>query len=187
MTNFKLVKNRSNLIKLLLAATLIILAILFRVLPHPPNFTPLAAIAIFSGAIFSKKWAACLPLTAMIISDFIIGLHPLVWVTWGSFLVIAVASNRILQSIKLLKIVGTSLGASFFFFVTTNFGVWLQHQLYPASLAGLIDCYYNALPFFRNTLLGDLVFSAAIFGTYYVVCRYVLKNTASLKIAAAHR
>jgi hypothetical protein len=119
----------------------------------------------------------------MVASDLVIGLHPLVWVTWGSFLIIALASNRFLRKISPSRVFGASLGASVFFFVVTNFAVWVEGWLYPATTQGLINCYYNALPFFRNTLLGDLVFSAALFGTYALVYRLVFKGKSSLKIA----
>jgi hypothetical protein len=180
-----IIKNNEYVIKILLVGSLILLAIIFRLLPHPPNFTPIAALAIFGGAILPKKWALFLPLTAMIVSDLIIGMHSLIWVTWGSFLIIALASNRIINKIRPLTITGASLSASLFFFVATNLGVWLEGRLYPLNVSGLINCYYNAIPFFRNTLLGDLAYSTILFGAYFLVYRYAIKGKGSLKLSVA--
>lgn len=179
--------NRYKLLRILLASCLIIFAIIFRLLPHLPNFTPIAAIAIFSGAILPKKWAYSLPITAMIASDLIIGLHSLIWLTWGSFLIIAIASNRYFGKIRVVNVLAASLGSSVFFFLVTNLGVWLEGRLYPLTAGGLFGCYYNAIPFFRNTLLGDLVFSTVLFGAYFIVCRYTVRRnhnpqTASFKL-----
>jgi hypothetical protein len=176
--------NQDAIVKLLLAAGLIILAIIFRLLPHPANFAPVAAVAIFGSAILPKKWALSLPLVIMVSSDLIIGFHSLIWVTWGSFLMIAIFSSKYLRQIRLLNVVGTSLAASLFFFLATNFGVWCEGRLYPLTFNGFINCYYNALPFFRNTLLGDLAFCGLLFGAYVLVYRYVLKGQGSLKIAS---
>jgi hypothetical protein len=90
-----------------------------------------------------------------------------------------------MNKIRPMGVLGASLGASLFFFIATNFGVWLEGRLYPLTAEGLVSCYYNAIPFFRNTLLGDLVFSAVLFGVYVLVYRYALKGRGSLKMATA--
>jgi hypothetical protein len=165
----KLVKMESikeNKVSILLAIVLVIFAILGRFLPHPANFTPVAAVAIFGGAMLPRRWALSLPLLAMIISDLFIGLHPLILFTWGSFAAVALLSGRINKTFSSAKILGTSLVGSILFFVVTNFGVWLQGKIYAMTFTGLIDCYYKALPFFRNTLMGDLVYVGLIFGLY---------------------
>jgi hypothetical protein len=186
MQKLKKIIQQDNTIKLLVALSLVVFAVVFRLLPHPANFAPIAAIAIFGGAILPKKWALSLPLTAMVASDLLIGLHSLVWVTWGSFLIIALVSSRFLRKVSPAKIFGASLSASVFFFVFTNFAVWAEGLLYPRTTQGLINCYYNALPFFRNTLMGDLVFCGALFGAYALVYRYALKGRGSLKIVASN-
>ena len=184
MKNLKRIIHQDNIIKLLIALSLVTCAVIFRLLPHPANFTPIAAIAIFGGAILPKKWALSLPLTAMITSDLLIGLHSLVWITWGSFLLIALASSRFLHKISPARILVASLSASVFFFVVTNFGVWLEGRLYAPTLDGFWSCYINALPFFRNTFLGDIVFSTVLFGAHFLIYRYAFNGKGSIQVAA---
>lgn len=175
--------SKDTALKLVLAITLIGFAVISRLLPHAANIAPIAAVAIFGGAILPRKWAVALPLAAMVVSDLVIGLHPLVLLTWGSFAVIALASGRWLKNISPGSVVGASIGASLFFYLVTNFGVWLQGQLYSQNLGGLIHCYYNALPFLRNTLVGDLIYTTMLFGIYAIVYKVVLHKTGKLSLA----
>jgi hypothetical protein len=175
----ELTQSSDVTLKATLAIVLILLAIFGRMVPHPANFAPIAAVAIFGGAILPRKWALSLPLAAMVISDLIIGLHPLILFTWGSFALIALASNKFIKKVQPLTVVTASLSASVFFYIVTNFGVWLQGQLYPLTLSGLGQSYFNAIPFFRNTVLGDLVFSVILFGAYAFVCSYALPRAKS--------
>lgn len=159
----------SNNQKIAIALGLIIFGVISRFLPHPPNFAPIAALSIFGGAILPRRYALTLPLVAMIISDLIIGLHGLIIFTWGSFAFIAFGANRYLaKKLTFINVVSASVVASVFFYATTNFGVWLEGFLYPRTLDGLVDAYTMALPFFRNTLIGDLVYSGAFFGLYWL-------------------
>jgi hypothetical protein len=179
----KLALTSSDLIlKILLAFGLIVFAVAMRILPHPSNIAPVAAVAIFAGTILPKRLAYSLPLLIMMASDFMIGLHPLIAFTWGSFLVIAILSSVYLRKISAPNLVLASLGASSLFFVVTNFGVWLEGKLYHHTLTGLADCYYNALPFFRNTLIGDLAYTGVIFGLYALVYRIVFNKNGCLSI-----
>lgn len=158
--------NTSNLAKLAIVGALILFAVMSRLVDHPANFTGIAAAAIFGGAILPKRWALTLPILAMIASDLIIGLHPLIIYTWGSFVLIALLSYRYLKNISPGSVVVASLSASILFYVVTNFGVWAEGRMYAMSLQGLIQCYSNAIPFFRNTLAGDLVFTSLLFVMY---------------------
>lgn len=160
------ITNSKDRLGLALAIALISFAVISRVLPHPANFTPIAAVALFGGAILPRRWAISLPLVAMIISDLIIGLHPLIMFTWGSFAAIALISSYRFKTISTSNVVVGSLGASILFFIVSNFGVFVEGRLYTWSLQGLAQCYINALPFFRNTLVGDIVYSALLFGAY---------------------
>lgn len=162
----KLNLSSDTIIRIAIVSILMIIAISTRLLPHPANFTGVAAVALLGGSLLPRKWALTLPLMIMIVSDLIIGLHPLFAFTWGSFALIAFLGNRYLRKVKAGSVVSASLGASVLFFIVTNFGVWLQGQMYAMNWSGLMACYYNAIPFFRNTLAGDLIYSVALFGAY---------------------
>ena len=160
--------------KLLVGLTilLVVFAVASRMVPHPANFAPIGAIALFGGAVLPRKIAVVLPLAAMIISDFFIGFHPLILYTWGSFALIAIFSSYRFRTISLSNVIVGSLVASLLFFVVSNFGVWFEGRLYDRTLVGLIECYHNALPFFRGTLQGDLVYSSILFGAYSLVLKH---------------
>lgn len=160
-------------IRITLVAVLMLIAIATRLMPHPANFTSVAAVALLGGSLLPRKWALSLPLLIMVVSDFIIGLHPLILFTWGSFALIALMSNRYLHRVNAGSVVLASLSASVFFYLVTNFGVWLQGQMYAMNWSGLISCYYNAIPFFRNTLAGDLVYSGVLFGAYALAAKAI--------------
>jgi hypothetical protein len=149
-----------------IALCLVILAAAIRLLPHPDNFAPIAAVAIFGGALLPRRYALTVPLAAMVLTDLVIGMHDLILVTWGSYLLIALASNAWLKKPSLKRGVFLTLGSSLFFFATTNFAVWLFDGMYPHTLAGLAECFTLALPFFRNTLMSDAVYTAGLFGIY---------------------
>jgi hypothetical protein len=161
------VKNRH--LNLAAALCLVLIAASFRVLPHPANFAPVAAIAIFGGAILPRKLALWIPLLAMVISDAIIGFHPLIFLTWGCYAFIAWASSAWLKKPNLLKGLSITFAGSIFFYLVTNFGVWAMSGMYNHTWSGLFQCYYMALPFFRNTILSDLIYTASLFGIYFAV------------------
>ncbi len=171
------VRDNEQTIKVLLVMGLVAFAVASRLMPHPPNFSPVAAVALFAGTMLPRRWALVAPLGIMMISDFFIGLHPLIMYTWGSFVVIGVLSNLFMKKIGTAQVVGASVAASILFFLVTNFGVWAEGRLYPRTFEGLMNSYYNALPFFRNTLLGDLFYSGALFGAY----AWISNRQASIK------
>lgn len=174
----KLDNTAPFILKLSIVAALIIFVIMARLAPHPANFAPVAAIALFGGAILPRKWAIAAPVAAMVLSDLIIGLHPLVLFTWGSFALIALASSRFLGSATPLKIGLSSFGASVFFYLVTNFGVWMQGTMYTMNFNGLVQCYINAIPFFRGTMTGDLFYSGVLFSAYAFVAHVVRQKQA---------
>lgn len=148
--------------------SLMILAAAFvRLIPHPPNFAPIAAMALFSGAYFNKKsFAFAVPLAAMFLTDAIIGFHSSMWIVYLSFALIVVIGMFMLKKISIKNVVVASVTASISFFVITNFGVWAFGTMYPKNIAGLIECYIAAIPFIQNTLLGDLFYSGIMFGMF---------------------
>lgn len=155
-------------VKLLIALLLVGFAVVSRLVPHPANVAPIAAVALFGGAVLPRKLALTLPLAAMIISDIFLGFHSLIFFTWGSFLLIALLASYRLKNPGFTSVFGMSIAASIIFYLVTNFGVWLEGRLYDQTFAGIMRSYYNALPFFRNTLLGDLLYSGLLFGAYYL-------------------
>lgn len=145
--------------------SLIFLAVLSRFLPHPPNFTPIAAIALLSSKGFSNRWIVfIIPIVSLFISDFFLGLHVTIPFVYASFILISLLG----MYVKKINI-GTVFLSSSLFFVVSNFGVWLLH--YPISLNGLVQCYSLALPFFLNTILGDLVYGGLLIYPFYVLQR----------------
>jgi hypothetical protein len=153
--------------RLLTLVSMVLIAALSRLFPHPANVTPLTAMALFGGAYFSDKWMAFLiPLAAMLLSDFVIGFHSQLMLVYVCFMIIVCIGFSLRSKKKLLPIGLAALTSSIIFFLVTNFGVWLLEQLYPKTLNGLWTCYIAAIPFFRNTLLGDLFYVGILFGTF---------------------
>ena len=150
--------------------TMLVFAAAFvRLIPHPPNFAPIAAMALFGGAYFNKKWAAFLvPLAAMIITDLILGFHETMWAVYLSFALIVVIGMMMLKEKKVGNIFFASVISSVSFFIITNFGIWLSTPYYEKTGAGLAMCYTAAIPFFHQTLLGDLFFVAILFGLFEI-------------------
>ena len=145
--------------------SLIFFAILSRFLPHPPNFTPIAAIALLSSKGFTNRWVVFLiPIVSLFISDLFIGLHATIPFVYISFILIALLGIYV----KKINIVSVLLSSTIFFLVS-NFGVWLLY--YPNSTEGLVQCYTMALPFFLNTVLGDLVYGALLIYPFYALQR----------------
>lgn len=153
--------------RLLILSLMILAAAFVRLIPHPPNFAPIAAMALFSGAYFNKKsFAFAVPLAAMFLTDAIIGFHSSMWIVYLSFALIVLIGLLMLKKISIKNVVVASVTASISFFIITNFGVWAFGTMYPKNIAGLIECYIAAIPFIQNTLLGDLFYSGIMFGMF---------------------
>ena len=163
----------------MLAFSLILAGILIRFAPHAPNFTPVAAIALFSGAYLNKKYALLVPLALMIISDLVIGLHNVVLFTWGGFILVTLLGSA-MQKKSVGRITGFSLISAVLFYLVTNFGVWLTGW-YSRDLKGLIDCYVMGLPFLRNFTVATLCYAAVFFGSYEIIAHY-LRDTKLAKV-----
>lgn len=156
----------------MLAISLIIIGILLRFVPHAPNFTPVAAIALFSGAYLNKKYALLVPLTLMILSDLFVGFHNVILFTWGGFMLTTFLGFWIKRHKNAFAIASISVFSSILFFIVSNFGVWIMGW-YPRNLTGLIDCYIMALPFLRDFTIATLSYTAIFFGAYELIKRLV--------------
>lgn len=147
--------------------TMILAAALSRLAPHPPNFAPIGALALFGGAQFSDRRAALLvPLAAMLLSDCFLGFYSHMEWVYCSFALIVCLGLWLRSRRTAWRIAGASLMASTLFFLVTNFAVWDHGTLYAKSFAGLMACYVAALPFFGNTLLGDGFYCVVLFGGF---------------------
>jgi hypothetical protein len=147
-----------------------VIAAVLRLLPHLPNVTPITAMALFSGAYFTnKKYAFIIPIFAMLISDIFLGFSFITLFVYAAFILvgyIGFASKKIS--------ITTILISSISFFVITNFGHWLMY--YPKSFSSLIECYTLAIPFFRNSLIGDFFFAGVMYYGFELVSKKYLQT-----------
>lgn len=152
---------------------IVLIAAISRLIPHAPNLTPIAAIALFGGANFNSRWAAFLvPLLALFLSDLFIGFYGLTMLAvYFSFALIALIGMFISNSQSIGSVVTATVSSSFLFFAITNFAVWLGNPAYPQNFTGLMECYFVAIPFYKNSLIGDLFYSAILFGGFYFASR----------------
>ena len=161
-------------------AGILILAAFSRLIPHPPNFTALGAMALFGGAYIQNRTLAVLfPLSALWISDvilnnlvysdfykgFVLFSQSHIWI-YISFVIIAILGQLILNKVNIKTMGVSAISASVIFFILSNFGVWTQGLMYPFSFTGLIACYIAALPFFGWTLIGNFFFCTILFGSF---------------------
>ena len=157
----------------------ILVAIVLRILPHPWNMTPIGAMFLFSGATFkSKRLSLIVPLGALLVSDYLVvkllyhGVYSWIMTSpWPGFLIVAMIGWRLGKTITWQRVLGASLASSVAFFIVSNFTLWLTGELYPLTLSGLGICFAEAVPFFHNTVLGDLVYAAVFFGSHEFVRR----------------
>jgi hypothetical protein len=165
----------------MIALLLVILGAVMRLLPHAANFTPIAAIALFGGMYMRRRYALLVPLAALVASDIFIGfdsLHSRL-IVYGSFVLIGLIGLAVRKRKNIATIAAGSIGGSLIFYLITNFAFFYTPTMYPHTLSGVLSSYYRALPFFRNTLLGDLFYTGLLFGLYelarYVAARRVVK------------
>jgi len=171
---FSETQKENLLYRTLLALALIVLAAALRVAPHPWNFTPVGAMALFSGALLKdRRLAFFFPLLALFLGDIFVGFHKLIPIVYASFLInvaigVWLRDRRTVARISL----ATLLGAIQFFFVT-NFAVWWLLNSYPKTTSGLAACYLAGIPFFWNTLAGDAFYAALLFGAFALAERVI--------------
>ncbi len=180
---------------LIVIALLILAAACSRLIPHPPNFAPIASLAIFGGAVISnKKYALLLPIGALLLSDILFELFTTTQgfydisqsFVYAAFFIITFLASKI-KKVNAVNILFACLWSGAIFFILSNFGVWLTGAFYPKTFNGLMQCYAAAIPFYKNELFGNMLlntfmsnifFTALLFGAYAL-----LKNTVFTKPA----
>jgi hypothetical protein len=165
--------ERAIRLRFYLMSGMIIAAVIVRFIPHPPNFTPIAAMALFAGAHFDRRALAfVVPLAAMLLSDALLealfgwGFHANLPAVYISFAAIVGLGLLLRGRAKPAPVVGAALTASTLFFIVTNLSVWVTSPVFPKTVSGLVACYVAALPFFGNTLAGDLFYTGVLFGAF---------------------
>ena len=149
---------------------LIIIGVLSRLAPHPANVTAVGALAVFSGSRYGITKALAITVGTMLLSDMVLGFHAVMWATYGSFALSVILAGLFLRKQSITRIAGVIMASSILFYVVTNFAVWVvPGSMYPKTFAGLIESYIMALPFLRNSLVGDISYSAIFFGSYALV------------------
>ncbi|MCL2037761.1 hypothetical protein FWG95_02025 [Candidatus Saccharibacteria bacterium] len=204
-SSFKLLKNREgvgrvDLLKstrsqILIAVLLIALIFAARLLPHAANFTPVAAVGLFAGVYLRGKWAPFLPLAGLFLSDLFIGGYGIrgMTIVYGAFIFTfligkIMARRGVFNSngkfgAKFMRVFGGAIASSVLFFIVTNNIFLYTPAFYPMTFDGMIASYVMGIPFFRNQILGDLIYSGALFGAYEVArvlsARFALRSVES--------
>lgn len=167
---------------LLAGLGLALVAALGRVVPHADNVTPLYAVALLAVAVFPRGLGLWVPVVAMVSSDIILGMHDTVLFTWTGLLLFVALGHLLRSQRGAGRLALVALAGSTGFFIWTNFGVWLVSGIYSPTWTGLVQCYTLALPFFRNSILGDLAYTAALFAAYELI---MSRRAASLAVQSA--
>lgn len=157
--------------KFYVVLTMIFAAALMRLIPHWPNFTPIAATALFGGTFLKRKELAFLiPVSAMLLSDLVLGFHSSMFSVYASFMVIVGLGLLLQHKFTVVNTLSASIASSVIFFLVTNFASWTSGLMpYPMNVGGLMQSYIAGLPFFYNGILGDLFYNSVLFGGLYLV------------------
>lgn len=162
--------HRTRLIAILSA---ILLAAAMRLVPHPPNFTPIGAMALFGGALLGRRALAfAAPLGALALSDIVLGGYPGMAFTYAGVALAVCVGWLLAGRVSPLRVGGAAVASAVLFFLVSNFGTWVATDLYPHTAAGLVACFVAAIPFFQYTLAGDLAFSSLLFGGFALLERH---------------
>lgn len=175
-------KNTTYNVRFGLIFLLIASAAFSRLIPHPQNVAPIAAMALLGVAYFSNKYHVFIvPVLAMWLSDLAINnilyhryfdhfvwFYPGFYWTYLAFVLIGSGAILLLKKVSVKTILPASLLASITFFLVSNFGVWASGIMYPKDVNGLIACYSAGIPFFKNTLIGDLFYCGILFGIFEI-------------------
>lgn len=182
--------NKQNKYGLLVAIVLVLAAAISRVLMFPDNFSPIIGMAIFAGAVIKdKRMAFILPIISMFLSDVMFEVFNITIGFWGwgqlvgygiLALITVIAFN--LKKINVVSVLGYSIGSSVIFYLLSNLSFFIfdnpVYHTYPQNANGFIQCYVQALPFFRTSLIADLIYSGVLFGSFYLLTNFVFKKHA---------
>lgn len=181
--------NRQNKTSIIIAVLLVLAAAASRVVMYPHNFSPMVGMAIFAGSTFAdKRFAFALPIFAMLLSDImfeVFNIAPGFWgwgqlVGYGIFALITILAFT-MKKVTAGRVIGYSLGSSVIFFLLSNLSFFLIdnpiYHTYSQNFSGFADCYVQALPFFRTSIIADLVYSGVLFGAYYLLQQTAVKKT----------
>jgi hypothetical protein len=158
-----------------------LISVLMRILPHIPNVAPITGLALFSGATLKSKKALLIPLLTMFLSDIFLGFHSTILFVYGSFLLIAIIGRFIKNRVGFINLSLFGVLSSVLFFLITNFGVWLTSSMYVKNINGLISSYVMGIPFLKNTIIGDFIYTMSFFYGYKLFLFF------SSKIVLLHR
>ena len=175
----KIIKKHSLSISLI---SISIAVALFRIIPHPPNITPITALALVGGLTFPRaRFAVISCFLALFISDAFIGFHHLMFFVYGSFFLTILVGLCIKTYLSKRYLFPGAVLSSCLFFLITNFGVWLYSPAYPKTVTGLYLCYLAGIPFFRYSIIGDLAFTLIIATSIHLITSLVEKSALILK------
>ncbi|MDD2657003.1 MAG: hypothetical protein PHQ18_05575 [Patescibacteria group bacterium] len=160
---------------LILIITMIIVGFTLRLLPHPANFAPIMALALFSGLYLPHRLNVIIPVVAMLISDIFLGFYslPIMFSVYASFILATVLGTWLKKHKNIGNVILTIFAGSTLFFLVTNFSVWTFGTMYSHNFVGLMQSYYMALPFFRNSLMGDIFYVGIFIGVAEMSIRYL--------------
>jgi hypothetical protein len=177
LLEFKNYFNKNNLVIFSFIFLIVISGVFYRLYNTVPNFSPIAAIALYSGFLFRKRFSFLIPILIMLVSDFLIGFYylPIMLSVYLSLVIVNLIGFLIKNRVSYFTVTISAFLSSLLFFMITNFSVWFFGNWYQPNLEGFIQCFTNALPFFRNTLVSNLFFSS-IFFVMLKVFYYLEKN-----------
>jgi hypothetical protein len=162
-----------KVVRTVIVLAMVLLAAVLRIVPHPWNFTPIGAMALFSGAMIKDRRRAFLfPLLALFVGDLFVGLHVLIPVVYASFLLNVLIGRFVADNRTVVRLGGATFLAALQFFLITNFAVWALLGSFPHTFTGLITCYALGLPLFGNTLAGDALYVTLLFGGFALAERF---------------
>lgn len=164
--------KKNNILLIIIVSTL---GLIFRIIPHVPNFSPFLAIVMFSGVYTSHKKSLIIPFIALFISDLFLGFYhwPVMLAVYGSYTLMAVLGIWLKKHKSALNITTGALASGLLFFVITNLAVWGSSSWYTHDLSGLSYCFALAVPFFRMTILSNLLYTGLLFGSYEAIYHLV--------------